>query len=60
MLFPHTTTVPSWFVDQYIPKISVDAQILRLVDKPLQNIIKAINKESPTKQTRLADAAFVF
>ena len=50
--------VPSWFMEEYI--IDRDAQIKRLVDNPLLNIIKAIDKVVPTKQTQLNDSLLSF
>ena len=45
--------VPEWFVKHY--PIDRDAHALRLVDKPLDNIMKAIGEKSPTKQSMLVD-----
>jgi len=41
--------VPQWFYEHI--QVSKYQQILRLVDNPLDNILKAIGKESPTKQS---------
>ena len=51
-------TVPQWFLDN----IDVDRskQILRLVDNPLENILKAVNKVPPTRQTMLVDDLLSF
>lgn len=53
-----TEEIPEWFKEEYMNKIDLDAQIHRLVDKPLLNVIKAVGKKPPTKQTLLADKAF--
>ncbi len=41
--------VPEWFLDHYA--VNKDMHIERLVDNPLNNIIKAIGKETPSKQS---------
>ena len=51
-------TIPKWFADTI--NVNKDAHILRLVDKPLHNIIKAIGREPPSKQTLLQDDLLVF
>jgi DNA polymerase elongation subunit (family B) len=51
-------TVPQWFYDNF--KVDIDAHILRLVDKPIQNIIKAIGRETPSKQGLLTDSLLGF
>lgn len=45
--------VPQWFLNEF--KIDRAAHIQRLVDKPLGNIIRAIDKKVPTKQQLLND-----
>lgn len=50
--------VPQWFFDNF--KVDIKAHIERLVDNPLENILKAIDKESPTKQTMLVDSLLTF
>jgi DNA polymerase elongation subunit (family B) len=45
--------VPEWFLANYT--ISRDKHIARLIDNPLGNIIKAIGKEVPTKQSLVVD-----
>lgn len=50
--------VPQWFFDSY--KVDIDAHIERLVDNPLENILKAIGKEPPSKQTMLVDSLLSF
>ena len=50
--------VPQWFLDNF--KIHKDAHIKRLVDNPLENILKAIGKKSPTKQSMTREAVFGF
>ncbi|MGI0075955.1 MAG: DNA polymerase domain-containing protein [Nitrosopumilaceae archaeon] len=46
---------PQWFVDEFYPIIDREAQIERLVDNPLNNIFRAINRETPSKQSLLID-----
>lgn len=53
-----TEEIPEWFKEEYMSRIDLDAQIKRLVDKPLLNVIKAVGKRPPTRQTLLADKAF--
>ena len=51
-------TVPQWFLDDFV--VDRKAHILRLVDNPLKNIIKAIGYEVPTKQGLLVDSLLEF
>jgi len=50
--------VPQWFLDQF--EIDKDAHIERLVDKPLLNILKAIDKVAPSKQSLIIDSLLEF
>jgi len=50
--------VPQWFLDEFA--VDIDAHIERLVDKPLGNIIKAIGKDVPSKQTMIIDSLLDF
>lgn len=50
--------VPQWFLDNF--RIDRDAHIERLVDNPLSNILKAIGKEPPSKQSLYVDSLLVF
>jgi len=50
--------VPQWFLDNF--KIDKKAHIERLVDNPLGNILKAIGKEPPSKQSLFVDSLFEF
>jgi hypothetical protein len=52
--------LPQWFIDNFIPKIDKDKQISRLVDNPLDNILKALDITSPTSQELHAHDLFVF
>lgn len=40
--------IPEWFYNDF--QIDIDKHIVRLVDKPLDNILKAIQMKTPTKQ----------
>lgn len=51
-------TVPKWFLDHY--KVDRPAHIERLVDKPINNILKAINKKAPSKQDLAAHGFLEF
>ena len=48
---------PEWFKAM---NIDVDLQITKLVDNPLTNILKAINKAPPTNQSLFADSVLEF
>jgi len=50
--------VPTWFIDNFI--IDKEAHIERLVDKPMNNIIKAIGKQTPSKQSLFTDSMLEF
>lgn len=50
--------IPQWFLDNF--KIDKDAHIERLVDNPLNNIIKAIGKDVPSKQSLMVDSLLDF
>lgn len=49
---------PEWFTNNFV--VDRDAHIERLVDNPLQNILKAINKEVPSKQSLVVDTILDF
>ena len=50
--------VPQWFLDNFV--VDRKAHIKRLVDNPLENIIKAIGEVSPTKQSMKVDSLLEF
>ena len=50
--------IPEWFTDHFA--VDREAHIERLVDNPLNNIIKAIGKETPSKQSMLVDELLEF
>ena len=50
--------VPAWFLEEFT--VDAKAHMERLVDKPLNNILKAIGEETPTKQSLLTDFLFQF
>ncbi len=50
--------VPQWFLDNF--NVNKDMHIERLVDKPLDNIIKAISKTVPSRQSLLTDSLLGF
>lgn len=50
--------VPSWFLEKF--EIDREAHIKRLVDQPLHNILKAIDKPVPSKQSLLTDSLLEF
>jgi hypothetical protein len=51
-------TVPNWFLDNF--DVDRNAHIERLIDKPMDNIIKAIDKKTPSKQSLFVDDVLVF
>lgn len=53
-----TEQVPDWFLDHFT--IDREAHILRLVDRPLTNIFKAIKVEVPSKQSLLVGELLEF
>lgn len=50
--------IPSWFIQNF--SVDRNAHITRLVDKPLGNIIKAIGKVPPSRQSLLVDSLLEF
>ena len=50
--------VPSWFTDNLI--VDRKAHIERLVDNPIENILKAIGKRAPSKHTLLVSKTLSF
>lgn len=50
--------VPKWFFENF--NVDKKAHIERLVDNPLGNILKAIGKEPPSKQSLFVDSLFDF
>lgn len=50
--------VPSWLTENF--EIDVDAHIQRLVDNPIENIVKAIGKKAPNRQDMYVDSLFEF
>ncbi len=53
-----TNQVPEWFLEQFT--IDRGLHVERLVDNPLQNIIKSVGYEVPSKQTLLVDSLLEF
>jgi DNA polymerase elongation subunit (family B) len=50
--------VPAWFMENF--NVNYDMHLERLVDNPLENILKAIGKRSPTKQDMIVESLFGF
>jgi DNA polymerase elongation subunit (family B) len=50
--------VPQWFLKNF--RVDIEAHIDHLVDHPLNNILKAIGKEPPSKQSLLVDSLLSF
>ncbi|TFH08235.1 MAG: hypothetical protein E4H14_06830 [Candidatus Thorarchaeota archaeon] len=50
--------IPEWFPRNF--RVDIDAQIHRLVDKPLESILKAIGKKAPSKQSLLVESLLSF
>ena len=51
-------TKPQWFLENFT--INRDMHVERLIDNPMNNIVKAIGKESPSKQSLLTDSLLDF
>ena len=49
---------PDWFLDNFT--VDLEAHITRLVDNPLQNILKAVNKKPPTHQSVTIESEWEF
>jgi len=52
--------IPDWFKSKIYDTIDRELQIIRLVDKPLQQILSAINEELATRQSLLIEDEFEF
>jgi DNA polymerase elongation subunit (family B) len=52
--------IPDWFRDNFLNLVDKKAQVDRLVDKPLDSILNAIDKVSPTRKTILIEELFEF
>jgi DNA polymerase elongation subunit (family B) len=50
--------VPQWFLTEF--EVDLDAHIERLIDNPLQNILKAIGKRPPTRHDLMVENVFGF
>ncbi len=50
--------IPEWFLKEFV--VARDMHIERLVDNPLQNIFKAIERDVPTKQGLVVDSLLDF
>lgn len=46
---------PTWFKEHFVPLIDREAQVTRLIDKPLSNILDAIGKMVPSRKSMLFD-----
>lgn len=51
-------TIPQWFKDNI--DVEIDSHITRLVDMPLDTILKAINLKSPSRQSMYVDSLLEF
>lgn len=51
--------IPDWFKNME-DQIDVESQITRLVDNPFENILKAIGRQAPTRQSILIDELVEF
>lgn len=50
------TKVPDWFVKHFLPLIDREAQVIRLIDKPLSGILGAIGERIPSKKSLLFES----
>lgn len=53
-----TEVVPTWFFDNFV--IDKQSHITRLVDNPLENILRAIGERSPSRDSLLFNSAWEF
>ena len=53
-------TIPQWFIDNFLPIIDREAQLERLINKPLEHILNAINKKVPSEQLLLVNDLLEF
>lgn len=51
-------TIPEWFLKNI--EVDIDLQIEKLVDNPLENILRVIGKVPPSKQTLFLDSLLEF
>lgn len=51
---------PAWFKEHFEPLVDRKGQLDRLVDKPLDSILNAIGKVSPSHKTLMIDELFEF
>lgn len=52
--------LPKWFETEIVNKISIEDQLIRLIDSPVLQILQAINRKLPTNQTLLLDDEFEY
>lgn len=52
--------IPQWFIDTYWPMVDIKAQLARLVDAPIQQVLTAINKTVPTENDLVANECLEF
>ena len=50
--------VPDWFIENYV--INRKLHVEKLVDKPLQNILKAVDKRPPSKESLVFEQEWQF
>jgi hypothetical protein len=55
-----TKKIPKWFISEYKNLIDIDAQLFRLIDKSLEQIITPANLEVPSVQGLLLDDLLTF
>jgi DNA polymerase elongation subunit (family B) len=55
-----TKVPPEWFTKHFSPLVDRKGQLDRLVDKPLQSILDAIDEYAPTHKTILIDEMFEY
>lgn len=52
--------IPPWFQEHFVPLIDREAQTFRLINKPLQSILDAINERVPSYTSLLYDDLMVY
>jgi DNA polymerase elongation subunit (family B) len=53
-------TIPKWFIEHFLPKLDINMQVEKLVDKSLENILDAIGYNIPSEQSLFSEELFEF
>lgn len=50
--------IPDWFIEHFIPRLDLETQVNKVVDKPLESLLFAIKERIPTRKDLLIDELF--